>query len=412
MYFGFEGFDTKNGTNHLAIKMIDEFLIDGIDVYLMISHTTGTFDDIPNVLKGRDGFTYDIVDRAIVSKKNFIQRYLDGASYALNAWKKWRKRIKDVDVVIYQSTPTALFSMVLLYFFGRKPIIYNNYDIFPDGSFALGAIRNKYVYKILHTFQKIVYKLSDRIVVISEDMKEQFINNGVADEKLIEIKLWYDDNTIQSVPHMENDFILNNNINPNKFYVQYAGNFGYTFDYKMVLDIAEKLIEKKDIVFQMIGDGAFRCDFIEEAKKRNLTNIKFYPWQPLELISDVYSACDVQIIPLSKGVIKNSFPSKSSILMSIGKTILCTTESDSYFYKEMNVKNIGICVSNDSPEDAAKELKLLYNNQKKLEEISENAKKHAKEVYSSSVNVLKFIDLVNEYDKNAKIVKDKNYSIK
>ena len=51
-----------------------------------------------------------------------------------------------------------------------------------------------------------------------------------------------------------------------------------------------------DIVFQMVGTGAFEKDFKREVEA-GLQELVFYPWQPLDMISDVYSACSVQFIP-------------------------------------------------------------------------------------------------------------------
>lgn len=396
MYFAFEGFDTQNGTNHLALKMIDEFLNAGIDVYLVSSHSRGLSDDIPDILKDRKGFTYDIINRSIVSKTNFFQRYLDGLTYSLNCKKAWKKQVDNIDVIILQSTPTVVFSSILLKLFGRKPIIYNSYDVFPDGSYAMGAITNKFVFKVLQKLQQIVYKTSAKIVVISSDMKTQLQRLGVPEHKLVEIKNWYDDKAVGSVPFNKNKFAEKYQLSNDVFYVQYAGNFGFTFDYKIVLDIAERLKGESRIVFQMVGEGAFKEKFITEAEKRGLSNIIFYPWQPLEIISDVYSICSIQLIPLSNGVIWNSFPSKGSLLMACGRVILCATEKESNYYKEINKNDVGICVSNKSPQEAADAILTLFNNRERLKEIGEKAKAYGRREYSSTVNINKFIKLLDE----------------
>lgn len=402
IYFAFEGFDTKNGTNHLALKMMDEFLKSGIDVYLITSHSQGVFEDIPPLLKNRKGFTYDIIDRSIVSKRNFIQRYWDGLKYSLNCMKAWKKEISTVDVIILQSTPTVVFSSILLALFGKKPVIFKSYDVFPDGPYAMGVINNKFVFKGLQFLQKIVYKTSEKIVVISPDMKTQLIKIGVPAAKLVEVKNWYDNESIKYVPFNENMFAERYNLSEDIFYVQYAGNFGYTFNYKMVIDIAERLKSNDRISFQMIGDGAFKDDFVKEAQKRGIDNITFYPWQPLEIINDVYSLCSVQLIPLTEGVIWNSFPSKGSIIMACGRVVICTTDENSEYYRELNENEIGICVPDNSPEDAAKAITTLFEDREKLEKIGRKARDYATTVYSSAVNIDKLIALLYEVHNNNK----------
>lgn len=396
MYLAFEGFDTQNGTNHLALKMIDEFLNVGIDVYLVSSHSRGLADDIPDILKNRKGFKYDIINRSIVSKTNFLQRYWDGLKYSFNCKNAWRKQIDDIDIIILQSTPTVVFSSILLKLFGKKPIIYNSYDVFPDGSYAVGAIKNKFIFKVLQKLQQIVYKTSTKIVVISSDMKTQLQKLGVPEHKLVEIKNWYDDKAIESIPFNENKFAKKYQLSSNQFYVQYAGNFGYTFNYKMVLNIAESLKNEKKIIFQMVGEGAFKEKFISEAEERKLSNIVFYPWQSLEMISDVYSVCAIQLIPLSNGVIWNSFPSKGSLLMACGRVILCATEKESNYFNEINNNDVGVCVSNKSPKDAADAILTLFNNRDRIKEIGEKAQAYGRKEYSSTVNINKFIKLLDE----------------
>lgn len=396
MYLIFEGFDTQNGTNHLALKMIDEFLVSNIDTYLVTSHSKGINDDIPSLLVGRNGFTFDIVNRAKVKKTNFVQRYIDGVLYSFKAMKAWRKNIDSVDVVIIQSTPTAVFSSVLLYLFGRKPIIYNCYDVFPDGAYALGAFKSKSLYSVLKLLQSLVYKSSSAIVAISEDMKRNMKSLGVPSDKVVEIKNWYDDSSVKLVDYSNNQFAKKYGISDKKFYVQYAGNFGYTFDYKYVIEVASILKSEHNIEFHMIGEGALKNQFLQEAKLRNLNNIIFYPWQPQNIISDVYSMSDVQLIPLSKGVIANSFPSKGSLLMACGKVILCATEANSNYYTTINENKIGFCVPNSLPEEAAKKIKYLFYNQTELKVIGDRAKLYGEKLYSSSANVYKYIDLVEE----------------
>lgn len=396
MYFAFEGFDTKNGTNHLALKMIDEFLKNDMEVYLVSSHSQGVYEDIPSTLKNRKNFTCDIVNRPVVSKTNFLQRYCDGLKYAFKSMKAWKKQIKSVDVIILQSTPTVVFSSILLKIFGKKPVIFNSYDVFPDGPYAMGAINSKFVFKLLQSLQRVVYKTSKKIIVISPDMKMQLMKIGVPQEKLVEVKNWYDDKAIKSIPFSGNKFAKKYDLSEDAFYVQYAGNFGFTFNYKMVLDIAEILKANVQISFQMIGDGAFRDDFVKEAQERRLDNIVFYPWQPLEIISDVYSVSSVQLIPLSEGVIWNSFPSKGSLLMACGRVVLCATETESAYYRELNDNQVGVCVSNKSSNEAAKEILYLFENREQLKVIGEKAKKYASEVYSSGVNIKKLITVIND----------------
>lgn len=50
------------------------------------------------------------------------------------------------------------------------------------------------------------------------------------------------------------------------------------FDYKMVLRVAEKLKQEKKIVFQMIGQGSQKDDFVHAAQEKSLIISCFCHW--------------------------------------------------------------------------------------------------------------------------------------
>ncbi|MFA5005857.1 MAG: glycosyltransferase family 4 protein [Candidatus Izemoplasmatales bacterium] len=396
MYFAYEGFDCHNGTNHLAIKLLDYLLNEGFDIYLLTSHTTGENPDIPSIFHNRERFRYDIVRRKVVDKKNFIWRYISGMKYAFSCRRRWMKEKKNLDAIILQSTPTVFFSSVLLKLFFKGKVILNSYDVFPNVAFDSGILKGKFVYKVFSYLQKRVYKYCTKIIVISSDMMNTLIREGVEKDKIIQINNWYDDDNVRQISPNENSFIKKYNLSSDLFYIQYAGNFGYTFDYNFVIEVADALQSNKQIVFHMIGDGARQDEFVHIVGEKKLNNIDFIPWQPSNMISDVYSACDLALIPLAKDVIKNSYPSKCSLLMACGKTVICATEENSDFYNTINSNCIGVCVSNRNPQHAAEIINNLFLDRRKLATIGQNAKKYGDEHYSSSACLPKFKELLKE----------------
>lgn len=394
MYFVFEGFDTANGTNHLAITTMQALLNNGIDVYLVTSHSKGLFPDIPAPLAGQKGFTCSVIQRDRVEKRKFFQRYKDGVGYAYRASREYRKQAGSIDAVVLQSTHTVFFSAVLLQRHIRKPVIFNSFDVFPDGPYLFGAIRNRAVYTVLSLMQDYVYKTSNRIVVISDDMGQFLLKKKIDGKKLVTIPNWYDSGLVYEVGAEDNLFIKKYGIDRSKFIVQYAGNFGYTFNYRAVIKIAELLKGDKNIEFHMIGTGGFEEEFKREAE--GLFNIRFFPWQDADIISDVYSACDIGLIPLSKGVIWTSFPSKSTLLMACGRTFLCMCERESSFYRFVNENEIGICTDRTDYRKAAQAIRRIAGDRERLERYKTNAKRCGEERYSSAVNAHRYVDIVRE----------------
>ena len=391
MYFTIEGFDVPNANNHLAQTMIETFLENGIEVYLLQSFSNGPEPIVPDSIKDNPNFSYDIVSRKRAKKNNFLGRYFEGIQYAFNAKKKWKHHISTIDAVIVQSTYLSWLSIKMLKKCNRN-IIFSIFDLFPDVVFDVGASRSKLIFKVLDRLQSICYKQSKKVIVITDDVKEKLVKKGVPNSKLGKIVNWFNEKQVAEVQRDNNAFIRKYSISEKKFYVQYAGNFGYTFNYRFVIEVAKLLSSFDDIEFHMIGSGTFEKEFKEEAACCN--NIKFFPWQPLNIISDVYSSCSIGFIPLSKGVIGNSFPSKMPLIMACHRTFVVCANMESCFAKEVNDNAIGICVSDSSPSDCAQAILKLYKDNEMKKVYEDNALKYAHEEYGSKNNVDKFVKLL------------------
>ncbi|RAP74013.1 glycosyltransferase family 4 protein [Paenibacillus montanisoli] len=390
-----EGFDTPGPNNQMAMVMINDFLDAGFEVHLIQSRRKRINPDIPPLLQGRNGLTYDVIDRNVIDKTRFINRYLDEAIFAIKSYKKWRK-IKDADIVFLQSCPTVLYQQIMLKFFNRKPVVYNIYDVFPGHAFDIGVINNKTVYNTLKYIQRFTYKLSTIITVLSQDMKDKVTEQNVPSEKVRVVPAWYDDKAVKEISVENNEFIKKYNIPTDKFYIQFAGTIGYVFNYKAIVEAATILKHEENIVFQIVGDGNVKEQFMDEARDRGLSNIQFYPLQPLEIVPDVYSACSICIIPLKKGVIGNGVPSKAPLLMACRRVIVNSVESNSQYSRMFNENGFGISVSNDDHEALANAILDLYNHPDKVKVMADRAKAFGEVNYTSTINTKKFIQIFQE----------------
>lgn len=385
-----EGFDTPNPNNQMAETMIRSFCEAGHSVHLIQSHRRGVNPDIPDSLQKLSNFACDTVVRKVVDKTNFLRRYINDFYYAFQAKKYWKK-VKDVDVIYLQSNPTIIYPMLLLGLFKRKkPIVYSIYDVFPGHAYDIGVISNKIVYNILRIIQKPCYKMADAIVVLGEDMKTKVVEQGAKEENVFVVEAWFDVTNMREIPREHNRFIEKYELSDGKFCVQFAGTIGFVFNYHTVIELAKRLRRYDDIVIHIIGDGNVKNDFVNEANALGLTNIEFFPLQPTELVPDVYSACDVCLIPLRKGVIGNGIPSKAPLLMACKKVIINSVEN-SYYSRMFVQNNMGISVEIDDYDALANEIVLLKRSPQKLAEMGENAYRFGKENYASDKSIQKLL---------------------
>lgn len=393
LYITAEGFDTPNPNNQMAEVMIRDFLHSGHSVHLIQSHRRGVNLDVPKSLENEPNLVVDTIVRKVVDKTNFIKRYLNDVKYAFSAMKYWKK-VKDADVMYLQSNPTIVYPMLLLRLFKRRvPIVYSIYDVFPGHAYDIGVINSKFIYNIMRIMQKPCYRMATAITVLSEDMKIKVVEQGAKPDDVYVVPAWYDVSTTREIPNEDNRFLQKYNLIRDKFCVQFAGTIGFVFNYKTVIELAKRLKEYTDIEIQIIGDGNVKNDFVAEAEALGLTNITFYPLQPIEIVPDVYSACDICIIPLKKGVIGNGVPSKAPILMACKRVIVNSVEIGSNYAKMYSEHNMGIAVDIFDYDGLADAIIGLKNSPEQLKVMAENAYNYGKENYSSDASTAKLMDI-------------------
>lgn len=402
LYFSNIDFYRKpNPSFHLMTSMMDYLLEQGDTVYY-IGREDPTLDiHVPEHLSAHPNFHYRLIKQRPAPRNKFSKRYLEGITYAFKARKFLKEFIPKCDIIFLSSTATILFNALMVnQIKDEQKIVMNIQDMFPGSTIASGKMPRRWMQNIFYWLQRKAYNIPDVIVGISEDMKRKIMAQGVEQERTEVIVNWFDDKSVHEVSWDENRFVAKHNLSDKKFYVQYAGTMGFVFDYKMVIEVAKRLVNYKDIVIQMIGMGSQREEFENKVKENELDNIVFLPLEPQEMVSDVYSACSVCLIPLKHGIIGNSVPSKAGLLMQCKRPIVTSADEDSVYSKEINEHNIGIACPDDNPDKVTEAILHLYNHPTERIEMGKRGYEFGHINYSSSHNLNKyrklFLQLINK----------------
>lgn len=394
MFFFSCGFDIEHSSTAIMTNVLEDCLKRNLEIHYIVPNVTGSEKNYPNFYTKNVALTYDVVYQKPIEKQHLIKRYLNGITYALRSIKYIKKQ-KDIDVIYIQSTPTAFWNVLVAKIFGHgKPIIYSVLDMFPGSTIASGAMPQKPLQIFFEFIQKIAYKMSDQLMCMSDDMKTKLIEQHVSSNKIQPFYTWFDNNSLKKVKDHENSFISEFNMcKKDKFYVQYAGNAGYVFDVDTFLRVANSLKDDETIVFQLVARG-HQLDVIKKyIINNNLPNIEIIPIQPVSRISEVYSSCDIQFIPLKRGVMGNSFPSKIAHVMACQKTFICSIDK-TYFFELANKKAFGICKEIGNIEGISEVIRELSKNKELLNKYELNALNYAKEKYSREANTKIIIDTI------------------
>lgn len=311
------------------------------------------------------------------------------------------------DVVLATSTPLTIGIPALIKkWIHKTPFIFETRDVWPEAVIAIGAIKNKFLQKILYLFEHVIYKNAAAIVPLSVDMKHSIVSRY---PKLAAKPIEVIEN-ISEINRFQNGYnkkisVLNEKIGRiPRFTVLYAGTFGRVNGINYVIALAQKLIIiDSTIVFVLIGDGAEKIGIIQEAKDKGVLNKNVFILDSVskQELPQLYFECAMGssfVIPVEE-LWANS-ANKFFDSLAAGKPILINHNG---WQKEVIVKeNIGYVLPDVITDEVAKNFAVYSQNKALIEDQQLNALKIAKENYALDVAVLKYNKIFMEIFVNVK----------
>lgn len=320
-------------------------------------------------------------------------RYLLGEFILLHycMWKRY-------DVAFIDSTPPIQgLKMPLIKWLKRKPTIYNVQDVFPDSLVGTGlTTKGSLIWKIGRIVEKITYKYSDKIIVISEDFKKNLLAKGVPEDKIVVVYNWVDQNAVIDISRENNKLFDKYNIDREKFYIEYSGNIGLTQNMDMLLEVMKELkTTHPDIGLVLVGEGAYKAQVEEIVKRDDLTNVTMIPFQPYEDISHVLSLGDAGLVISKPGVGANSVPSKTWSIMSASRPVLANFDENEL--KDILVGNeCGIFTKAGDKDAFKRSIIKLYENRDLCKKYGTNGRQFVMDNLTREVGTQKYVDVIKE----------------
>ena len=308
---------------------------------------------------------------------------------------------KDIDLVYSSSTPptqgmlSAIVARMLAKKYNRKvPFIYNLQDIFPDSLVNTGMTKKgSFLWKIGRKIENYTYDNADKIIVISEGFKRNIMAKGVPEEKIEVISNWIDLDSVHPVSREDNKLIGEFGIDPNKFLVVYAGNFGAAQGADIILKVAKRLRSEPDIQFVIFGGGAY----FEEAKRKAemLDNVFIHELMPPDRISEVYSLGNVALITCKPGTGNAGMPSKTWSIMACNTPIIASFDTDSDLADVIRDSGAGICVEPGNVELLAEAIEMVQSEWKSGTQKSLDLREYVRLSASKEICIDKYINALS-----------------
>lgn len=308
------------------------------------------------------------------------------------------------DVAFIDSTPPIQgLKLPLIKCFRNKPIVYNAQDIFPDSLVGTGLTKeNSIMWKIGRVIEDITYKYSDKIIVISQDFKNNLLSKGVPDEKIVVVYNWVDEEVVKHVDRDKNILFERYGLDRNKFYITYCGNIGLTQNMDMLLEVAKELEIEHEIQFVLIGEGVYKNRVKEIIAEQNIVNVKLLPFQPYEEISYVFSLGNVGLVISKPGVGENSVPSKTWSILSASRPVLANFDENEL--KTIVAENqCGIFTKAGDKEAFKQSILELYRDKERCEQLGRNGRQFILNNLTRAVGTQKYVDVIKSFEKLTRV---------
>ena len=266
------------------------------------------------------GVNIDRVWTSCYGRHGLLGRAFDYLTFYLSAlWQLWRTLSKG-DVVVAMTDPPLICipASIVASMRGARLVIWHQ-DLFPEVASVLGVkgMQGKLAELLLRVRNTSVRGASMN-VVLSRNMAQRLIDEGIPGESMRIIPNWADGSMIYPTAHDENP-LRNTWDLQGRFVVGYSGNMGRVHEFGTLLEAAERLKDDPRVVFLFIGDGFQRPWIESEAKQRGLNNLMFQPYQPRERLRDSLGIADVHIISLCRDIDGLVFPSKLYGILAAGR---------------------------------------------------------------------------------------------
>jgi glycosyltransferase involved in cell wall biosynthesis len=200
------------------------------------------------------------------------------------------------DVVISSSPPLiiAVPGYLATRLRRRKvPWVFEVRDLWPESAVTTGVLREgATLTRLLYRLERAAYRRSERINVLTPAFREDILRRDLAQEHKIVFVPNGADTDLFSPGDRDNDIRRELGWGQ-RFVVMYAGAHGRANALHQLVDAAEILRDRDDILIASVGEGPDREELVRDAQQRGLTNIQFTGPVAKRRMPEVVNACDV-----------------------------------------------------------------------------------------------------------------------
>lgn len=278
-----------------------------------------------------------------------LKRILHLASFALSSLPPLLKQVfwrPDRIILVAPTLICAPGAIALAKLTGAASVVHvQDYEV--DALFGLGMVKAGVISKVAHSIECFLLNAFDRVSTISSGMLNRATQKGIEKDSIIFFPNWSETERFERAKYSD-ELLTRLGVPAGQKVILYAGNIGEKQGLDIIIDAA-KVMQQRDMVFLIVGEGAGKSRLQAQVRKAGLSNIVFAPLQPYEDLPKLLASASCHLVIERRGAADAVLPSKLTNILAVSGNAVITADADTSLGRLcIEHPGISVCVEPES----------------------------------------------------------------
>jgi glycosyltransferase involved in cell wall biosynthesis len=313
------------------------------------------------------------------------------ASYGTFAW--WsavagaRAPRPDVVVASSPSLPSAAAAAALARARGARFLLEVR-DLWPESAVAMGLIGDRRAIAAAERLEAFCYRRADRIVALTEGIRDGLLDHGVPASKIVLITNGVDleiGDGAAPAPAPVPD---------GAFVAMYVGAHGTYSALETLLEAAAQLRDAPDVRLVLVGNGDRKPALVESAGRRGLDNVAFVDPVPKREVPSWLARADACVLPYQDNpLFAGALPNKAFDYLGAARPIIAAAPAGE-LTRMVERASCGVAVPPEDGAALAGAIRALASDRAAARRMGESGRRYALTHYDRAALAARFVATV------------------
>ena len=264
----------------------------------------------------------------VTPKRSILWRLGNYFSFVITAFWVGAFKLKRSDVLFVESPPLFLgITALLLARMKGAKLVFNVSDLWPESAVQLGLVTNPLLIGLSTRLEMRCYRRSALITGQTKGIVAN-IKARCPDKEVLWLPNGVDLDAIHKAEATEGAR-ARLQITPGTLVLVYAGILGHAQGLEVIMHAAERLKNRSDVLFLLIGEGPERAMLHQMQQDRGITNVRFLGRLDRAEVLAILKESDAVVVPLRRNdLFLGAIPSKVFEALALAKPVLLGVDGE------------------------------------------------------------------------------------